>query len=150
MCTVQFYVYHQNYKNVNELEQIINVASSNNRKSRPRFCDIDRATVLSINRKLTCRRVRDLSWPPINLRNKLVGRTKFSDNTTTTYKIYVEHLIERKIAKTLKRFLTKSRLLYQIKEKHQPSLPLLILTAMTTQILPQATIIITILLKVST
>lgn len=61
-----------------------NVGASNERKGRPRMFDIDRATVLSINRKLACRRCcrhRELSWPPINNNNKYKAndRIKFSE-----------------------------------------------------------------------
>lgn len=105
-------------RKINEfLNETINVDLSNERKSRPRICDIDRATVLSINRKLVCRHRRELSWPPINNRNKVDEKfnlpTKYTRSTIS--KMYVRYLmnihqvLRRKTFKSQKRIPTKLR-----------------------------------------
>ncbi|KAJ6642021.1 hypothetical protein Bhyg_06967 [Pseudolycoriella hygida] len=61
--------------------------ASNKRKGRPRIGDIDRATVMSINRKSVCRRRFRLRWPPISRKNKVEDKISFPDKIFSTHNI---------------------------------------------------------------
>lgn len=140
MCRINIKI--KNCGKFNEyLNETIYVDSPNKRKSRPRICDIERATVMSINRKLVCRRKRELSWPPIkNHANKLQGKIKFSEQ------LYSKHNIKdvcRIFDESDPNINMQSSRIALVRDNNSNA------NTLTTTALAQATILITNLLKVS-